>query len=61
MLYTEFNIDEAKKVWQEEAREEAIEEMAVEMLIDGVSPDIVAKYAKMPTERVLVLLSKDAH
>ena len=31
MLYTEFNIDTAKEVWQEEAREEAYEEFQAEL------------------------------
>ena len=30
MLYTEFNIDTAKKIWQEEAREDALEEGRIE-------------------------------
>ena len=35
MLYTEFNIEEAKEVWQAEARAEAHEEGRVEGLVEG--------------------------
>ena len=43
MLYTEFNIDEAKEVWQEEAREERDIEIARNLLAEGSTAEFVHK------------------
>jgi hypothetical protein len=51
MLNTEWNLDEYVAV----QREEAVEDTAVSMLQDGVNPDKVAKYTKIPLERVYQL------
>jgi len=56
MLMTEFNINIAKEVWQEEAREEARDERAIEiarkMLADGESVDKVARYTALTHKEV---------
>jgi hypothetical protein len=55
MLFTEFNIDDAKLIWQEEAREDGITGAAVKMLNKGMSPQTVADYLELPLEKVLNL------
>jgi len=42
MLFTEWNWDDAKQVWQEEARESSLEEV-FSLLEQGVSLDEVKK------------------
>jgi hypothetical protein len=63
MLFTEFNMDDAKEVWREEALEEgmekgmekAAENIAVNLLRNGVNPEITAKGTGLPLEKVLRL------
>jgi hypothetical protein len=63
MLFTEFNMDDAKAVWREEALEEgmekgmatAAESIAVRMLLKGNLPESVAEYVELPLEKVLLL------
>jgi hypothetical protein len=43
MLLTEWNIDEAKEVWREEAREESREEIAKNALVKGVPVDTISE------------------
>jgi len=56
MLFTEFNIDIAKEVWQEEAREDARNERAVEiarvMLADKESIEKIIRYTSLTREEV---------
>jgi hypothetical protein len=60
MLFTEFNIDDAKVIWQEEAREESMELTAVRMLQDGMEPRSVAKYTGFSDEKILRLSERIA-
>jgi hypothetical protein len=63
MLFTEFNMDDAKRIWREEALEEGIktgmeraaESIAVNFLRNGVNPEITAKGTGLPLEKVLRL------
>jgi predicted transposase/invertase (TIGR01784 family) len=63
MLFTEFNIDDAKMIWQEEAREDGRTEgekakakaIAIRMLGKGLSPQTVAEYSELPLDTVLSL------
>ena len=41
MLTAEWNIEDAKKVWYEEGREEGREEIARNALAQGISPELV--------------------
>jgi len=60
MLTTEWNWDDAKEVWQEEAREEAREErdlhIAKNMLADGIEPTRVSRITKLPEEQIRTLM-----
>jgi hypothetical protein len=53
MLMTEFNIDVAKEVWMEEAREDGKLETALAMISDGVSIEKASKYSGIPTDKIL--------
>jgi predicted transposase/invertase (TIGR01784 family) len=59
LLFTEFNMDDAKKVWFEEGVETGIEkgvtETAIKMLRKGLSPQSVAEYTELSLEIVLKL------
>jgi hypothetical protein len=61
MLTAEFKMEEAVEVWKEEGREEgreeAKEEMAKNLLADGVSPDLIARSAGLPVERIRALMN----
>ena len=48
----------AQMVRFENAREEAIEEMAIKLLANGVSPEIVAKSSGMPMKEIQELISQ---
>jgi len=57
MLFTEFNLDEAKEVWFEEGREEGrlenaerLLEIARAMFVDGDSLEKIARNTKLPME-----------
>jgi predicted transposase/invertase (TIGR01784 family) len=63
MIFTEFNMDDAKVIWREEGLEEGLEKgreetkeyTAVRMLHGGMEPDLVAKYTDLPLEKTLRL------
>jgi flagellar biosynthesis/type III secretory pathway protein FliH len=71
MLFAEFNMDDALQIRFEEGvengmekgiekgmekgMEKASESIVIRMLQDGISPDIAAKYAGIPLEKVLNL------
>jgi predicted amidohydrolase len=64
MMYTEFNIDIAKEVWMEEAREDGIEigeargearkalETARAMISDGLPVEAASKYSGIPADEL---------
>ena len=56
MLLTEWNIDDAKVVWQEEAREEAREErnraIVMNLLAEGASPEFIRKITGLDLETI---------
>jgi len=52
MLYTEFNIEEAKEVWQEEAREERDRAIARNALAEGSTPEFVHKITGLDLETI---------
>ena len=43
MIFTEFNLEEAKEVWFEEGMEKGMEKMTRGLLANGVPPDVIAK------------------
>ena len=55
MLYTEFNLDEAKAVWREEGREEEREEIARNALAEGSSIEYVQKITGLDLETIKLL------
>jgi hypothetical protein len=63
MLFAEFDIDDAKRIWREEAMEQGVEkgkaegfnEVAVNMLKKGISPQLVADCTGLPLEKVTAL------
>jgi hypothetical protein len=52
MLLTEWNWDDAKEVWQEEAREEKQLEIARNFKALGLTPDQIASGTGLPLETV---------
>jgi hypothetical protein len=64
MLFTEWNMDDAKRVWREEALEEGMEQaaenIAVNFLRNGVDPEFTAKGTGLPLEKVLRLSERMA-
>jgi hypothetical protein len=59
MLTAEFKLEDAMQVWKEEGREEGREEgkeeMARNLLLNGVPPDVIAKSAGLPLEKIQAL------
>jgi len=55
MLLSEWNWDDAKRVWQKEAKEDYAMQTAKNMLVDGIEPDRVARITKLPKEQVMAL------
>jgi len=55
MIFGEWNWDDAKEVWREEAIEENTSQIAKNMLADGIEPARVARITKLPEEQVLAL------
>ncbi|GBU25168.1 hypothetical protein R83H12_01808 [Fibrobacteria bacterium R8-3-H12] len=55
MIFTEWNWDDAKQVWQEEAMEKSVLQTAKNMLLDGLEPARVARITKLPEEQIMVL------
>ena len=56
MLTAEWNIDEARKVWEQEAREEALEEKNLKTVIkmknEGLADDVIARVTELPVDRI---------
>jgi predicted transposase/invertase (TIGR01784 family) len=52
----EWDIAARERVAKAEGREEGREEMAINLLADGVSPEIIAKSAGLPLERIQALM-----
>ena len=54
MLFTEFNIEDAKQVWREEAFEEGIEKGKLEdaraMFLEGFDFETISRVTKLPME-----------
>ncbi|MDR1623084.1 MAG: hypothetical protein LBS00_11985 [Synergistaceae bacterium] len=61
MLTAEFKMEEAVKIWKEEGMEEGMEkgkeEMAKNLLVRGVSPDLIAEGSGLPMERIRALMN----
>jgi hypothetical protein len=59
MLFTEFNMDDAKEVWREEALEEgmekAAENIAVNLLRSGANAELIVQSTGLSPEKVLRL------
>jgi hypothetical protein len=57
MLLTEWNMDDAKRVWRKEALEEGMEKAAesIRMLLKGDRPEIIAERLGLPIEKILRL------
>ena len=53
MLLTEWNLDDAKVAWREEAREETQEEIARNALAEGASVEFVQKITGLDMETIL--------
>jgi predicted transposase YdaD len=58
MLITEWNWDDAKEVWREEAREEEKEEIARNALAEGLSIELVTKITGLDMETITGLEAK---
>jgi lipopolysaccharide biosynthesis regulator YciM len=66
MLFTEFNMDDAKRVWQEEAlekgmekgMEKAAEAIALNLLQNGADPTFAAKCTGLSDEKILLLTKR---
>ena len=56
MLTAEWDIERARKVWEQEAREEGVEEgkldVAFEMKRRNFTDDVIAEIVKLPIETV---------
>jgi len=52
MLTTEWNWDTAKRVWQDEAREEGREEIARNALEEGVSDEMIHKITGLSLDEI---------
>ena len=61
MLTAEWNIDEAIKIREQEAREDALEEKNFETVIgmknEGLADDVIARVTKLPIEKVREIYS----
>jgi predicted transposase/invertase (TIGR01784 family) len=59
MLTAEFKLEDALQAWKEEGFEEGIEkgkeEMAKNLLSNGIPPDVIAKSAGLPLEKIQAL------
>jgi predicted transposase/invertase (TIGR01784 family) len=59
MLTAEFKLEDALQVWKkegiEEGKEEMMKEMAKNLLLNGVSPDVIAKSAGLSLEKIQAL------
>jgi predicted transposase/invertase (TIGR01784 family) len=52
MLYTEFNMEDAKSVWLEEGMEKGISQTARAMLAEGMSLDWIAKITGLSKDEI---------
>jgi predicted transposase/invertase (TIGR01784 family) len=52
MLYTEFNMEDAKSVWLEEGMEKGISQTARAMLAEGMSLDLIAKITGLSKDEI---------
>jgi predicted transposase/invertase (TIGR01784 family) len=57
MLTLEFKMEEAVEVWKEEGREEGIEKVAKNLLLDGVPLGVIVKNTGLPPERIQSLVN----
>ena len=57
MIFTEFNIEEAKEIWFEEGMEKGMEKMARGLLANGVPPDIIARSSGLPLDVVKTMMN----
>jgi predicted transposase/invertase (TIGR01784 family) len=55
MLYAEFNMDDALQMRFEEGKDEALESVALKMLMKGDSPKDVAEIVSFPIDKVMSL------
>jgi len=55
MIFGEWNWDDAKQVWQEEAREDTLEETAKSMLKEGLDVVLIERITKLPKKEILAL------
>ena len=61
MLYTEFNLDEAKEVWHEEGYEEGIEEIARNALAKGYPVEEISDITGLDLEKIKLLSQEKLH
>jgi len=52
MLTAEWDINTARKVWEQEAQEEKILEMVIGMKNEGMADDAIARVTRLPIERI---------
>jgi hypothetical protein len=52
MVLTDWNIDDAKEVWQEEARQEGLEETAKRALVEGLPVDLIHNITGLPVPAI---------
>ena len=60
MLALEWNLDDAKQAWQEEAREQVIEDVAVKLIRRGRSFDEIHEDTGLPLQRIQELAQADS-
>ena len=60
MLALEWNLDDAKQAWQEEAREQVIEDVAVKLIRRGRSFEEIHEDTGLPLQRIQKLAQADS-
>ena len=60
MLALEWNLDDAKQAWQEEAREQVIEDVAVKLIRRGRSFEEIHEDTDLPLQRIQELAQADS-
>ncbi|MCL2043861.1 MAG: hypothetical protein FWG89_06970 [Treponema sp.] len=58
MLLTEWNLEDAQRVWYEEGKEDEREEIARKALLEGVSIESINKITGLDTETITELQAK---
>ena len=55
MMRLEWNIDDAKKAWQDEAREEERNDIILRLLRDKQPVDLIARAANFPIDKITAI------